>query len=61
MIDEVLSVVNAYHGFEFAVDLSSDQLFNFFLFLVFMMIIVRTMGIWVRKAPDQPHRDRVNP
>jgi hypothetical protein len=38
-------VTNAYHGFESTVDLSSDQLFNFFLFLVLMMIIVRRIGI----------------
>ena len=50
LIDEVLTVTNAYHGFESAVDLSSNQLFNFFLFLVFMMIMVRTIRIWVRKA-----------
>jgi hypothetical protein len=38
-------VTNAYHGFESTVDLSSDQLFNFFLLLVLMMIMVRTIGI----------------
>ncbi|MBB5891347.1 CcdC protein domain-containing protein [Kutzneria kofuensis] len=50
LMDTVKPIADGYNSFRAAVDLGADQFFNFFLFVVLSMIVVRTIEVWKRKA-----------